>query len=114
MLTFERIAQIVAENHAAALCVVTETTGSTPRKAGARMVVFADGTPLGKIEGTIGGGAVEHETRERALRVIATQRPDHFKLALTHDLGMCCGGQMTLFVEPLREKAPCIILGAGH
>lgn len=114
MLTHERISEIVAENQAAALCIVTETSGSTPRKAGARMIVFDDGSTLGKIEGTIGGGAVEHETRQRALKAIASLRPDQFRLALTHELGMCCGGQMTIYVEPLREKAPCILLGAGH
>jgi xanthine dehydrogenase accessory factor len=78
------------------------------------MVVFDDGTALGKIEGTIGGGAVEHEVRKRAITAIAALKPEQFKVALTHELGMCCGGQMTIFVEPLRERPPCIIFGAGH
>jgi xanthine dehydrogenase accessory factor len=114
MLRHDRIATIVSENHPAALCLVTETSGSTPRKAGARMVVFADGTDLGHIEGTIGGGVVEHEVRIRAVKAIATLKTEQFKVALTHELGMCCGGQMTIYIEPLRERSPCLIFGAGH
>ena len=41
----------------AALVTVVSTEGSTPRKAGAKMVVFADGRAVG----TIGGGCVEAE-----------------------------------------------------
>lgn len=114
MLSYDRIATVVQENLPAALCIVTETTGSTPRKAGARMLVFANGNEAGHIEGTIGGGTVEHEVRMRAVKAIASSRPEHFKVALTHELGMCCGGRMTIFIEPLRQKTPCIVFGAGH
>lgn len=114
MISHGRLATIVSQNLPAALCLVTETSGSTPRKAGARMVVIADGSDLGRIEGTIGGGVVEHEVRIRAVKCITTHKTEQFKVALTHELGMCCGGQMTIYVEPLRERLPCIIFGAGH
>lgn len=78
------------------------------------MVVFADGSELGSIEGTIGGGAVEHRLREEALLAIAETRPRMVPLNLTTQLGMCCGGQMTVYVEPLRQRPPCVVLGAGH
>lgn len=114
MLTQQRIAEVVASNRQAALCIVTETSGSTPRKAGAKMIVFADGTDLGVIEGTVGGGAFEHEVRKRAIKSLAQAQPCHFKIALTNELGMCCGGQMTVYIEPLRHKQPLILFGAGH
>jgi xanthine dehydrogenase accessory factor len=114
MISFERLAQITTQNGAAALCTITETSGSTPRKAGAKMLVLHDGSEHGRIEGTIGGGAFEHKIRLEALNVIASGQTRQIKVSLTHELAMCCGGQMTVFIEPLRAKAPCIILGAGH
>jgi len=113
-LDLERLAEIARGDRPAAVCTVTATRGSTPRKAGARMVVFADGSDVGLVEGTVGGGAVEHEIRREALLAIAESRPRTVELNLTTQLGMCCGGFMTLFIEPLRARPPCIILGAGH
>ena len=48
-------------------CSVVETRGSTPQKAGAAMLVFADGSQ----RGTLGGGCVEAEVKQRALAVLA-------------------------------------------
>lgn len=114
MVSFERLSKITQLNLPASLCVVIETSGSTPRKAGSKMVVFPDGSLHGKSEGTVGGGAVEHQIRIEALRVLASSQAKVITLSLTHDLGMCCGGQMTVFIEPILPKPPCIIFGAGH
>lgn len=114
MPSFDRLAEIAANNEPAALCVVTETSGSTPRKAGTKMLVRHDGSEHGHIEGTIGGGAFEHKVRLEALAVIASGNPRQLKVSLTHELAMCCGGNMTVFIEPLRSKPPCFVLGAGH
>lgn len=78
------------------------------------MVVVADGSELGATEGTVGGGKVEHALRRAALEVITTTQPRTLTIALTKELGMCCGGTMTFFIEALRIKPPCIILGGGH
>ncbi len=114
MFDLARLQQIAQGPHPAALCIVTQTRGSTPRKAGASMVVVADGSALGFIEGTIGGGTVEHRVREEALAAIAQGVPRSVDFALTASLGMCCGGQMTIYVEPLRQKPPLFLFGAGH
>src|SRR5260221_13686424 len=47
-------------------CVIVERRGSAPQKAGAVGLVHADGSQCG----TLGGGCVEPEVRERALRVL--------------------------------------------
>ena len=47
------------------------TQGSTPQKAGAKMVVYPDG----RIVGTIGGGCVEAEMTWRARQVIDVRAP---------------------------------------
>lgn len=95
---------------AAALVTVIGRDGSAPRAAGARMLVGADG----EIVGTIGGGAFEYQVIAAALDAIATGRPARFSAHLTRDLGMCCGGAMEAFIEPLLPQATLVIHGAGH
>ena len=85
----------------AALITVTSVLGSTPRKPGAKMLVFADGTMVG----TIGGGCGEVEARREALNVIATYTSKIYHLNMTSDMaeeeGMVCGGIMELFIDYL-------------
>ncbi len=114
MIDPARLLEFAQGAHPAALVTVTATSGSTPRKAGASMVVIADGSELGAIFDTIGGGAIEHRVRRTALIAIAETRPRAATFALTTELGMCCGGQMTVFIEPLRQRPPLVIFGAGH
>jgi xanthine dehydrogenase accessory factor len=106
--------RLVAERAPAAVCTVVDTSGSTPRKAGATMVVVNDGSDAGRIEGTIGGGAVEHRVRARALQVIASGRAELVEVNLTKELGMCCGGTMRVFIESIRTRPRCVLFGAGH
>jgi xanthine dehydrogenase accessory factor len=95
------------------LATVVRTSGSTPRKAAARMLVLGDG----RIVGTIGGGRVEKEVADAALALLAAgdaARPKLMRFHLTHELAMCCGGEMEVFVEPLIPASPLIVLGGGH
>ncbi|MDP2344464.1 MAG: XdhC family protein [Deltaproteobacteria bacterium] len=114
MLDPRRLAAVVDSGAPAAVCTVVCTKGSTPRKAGATMLVVDDGTDFGAIEGTVGGGAIEHEIRRQALEVIATMRPRLVEIPLTTVLGMCCGGSVSVFIESLRTRPPCVLFGAGH
>ncbi len=85
------------------LCVVVETRGSTPQKAGATMLVFPDGGQIG----TLGGGCVEAEVRQRALRGLA--QGDSAAQLLTFSLddnygwddGLICGGRMAILAQPI-------------
>src|SRR5579862_2055617 len=84
-------------------CSVVETRGSTPQKAGAAMLVFPDGSQ----SGTLGGGCVEAEVKQRALRVLhdGTGRPEVLSFCLDDnygwDDGLICGGRMTILAQPL-------------
>ncbi len=88
------------ENTPAALATIIKTSGSTPRKAGARMLVYGDGRTLG----TIGGGLGESEVSRTALEVIDKTTPRLHKISMNADLaakdGMVCGGMMEVFIEP--------------
>jgi xanthine dehydrogenase accessory factor len=71
--------------------------GSSPREAGACMVVL----PGSGFHGTIGGGRLEWEALQAAQDALAAGRgPARFvDQALGPDLGQCCGGHVTLLIE---------------
>ncbi|NUM32445.1 MAG: xanthine dehydrogenase accessory protein XdhC [Bacteroidetes bacterium] len=98
------------EKMSAALCTVISTKGSTPRKIGAKMLVFENG----KIYGTIGGGNLEKQVIENAILSIQTKTTKLHKFELLQQLGMCCGGTVEIFIEPVMEKSKLYIFGAGH
>ncbi|MCL5935418.1 MAG: XdhC family protein [Firmicutes bacterium] len=95
----------------AALATVVRTKGSTPRKAGARMLVFRDGG----VFGTIGGGCGESEVRREALNVIDENSPRIYKLSLDADTaameGMVCGGAVEVFIEPVNSLKHILVRG---
>ena len=96
-----------------ALATVVRTAGSTPRKGAARMLV----DEAGAIVGTIGGGRIEKEVGDACVALIAegaAARPKLLRYHLTKQLGMCCGGEMEVFVEPMVPAPPLIVCGAGH
>ena len=111
---FEAALQAEESGLPAALVTVVSTEGSTPQKAGAKMVVYADG----RIVGTIGGGCVEAEMTWRARQVIETRRAEVAAYDLTPDQagedGLVCGGRMQVFIEPIEGTPTLCLFGAGH
>lgn len=69
------------------------------------MLVSASGEHVG----TIGGGVVEHEVVRAAQAVANGAEVALATHNLVRDLGMCCGGSMTFFTEPLRPCLPAIV-----
>lgn len=74
------------------------------------MLVFADGS----IVGTVGGGEWERRVIEAALGALDKRAPVHVRAHLTRDMGMCCGGAMEAYVEPLEQTERLHVFGAGH
>ncbi|MPM08220.1 hypothetical protein SDC9_54532 [bioreactor metagenome] len=107
---FEEISETINNNVAAVLCIIIGAEGSTPRKPGSKMLVFADGT----IKGTIGGGSIEKEAIEEARNMIGSDVPQVKSYNLANDLEMHCGGRMTVYFEPLLQQPELVIFGAGH
>jgi xanthine dehydrogenase accessory factor len=110
----EHAAAAIRSGQSVCLVTVVETSGSTPRKAGAKMLVFADG----RTEGTIGGGLVERAMVAQAAEVLATGAPR----LVTHMLQgesaesseMICGGEMRIYLEPYGRGRHLYIFGGGH
>ena len=107
---FEEIVRLKKVGHPAALATVVATNGSTPRKTGAKMLVHGDGS----ITGTIGGGKTEADTIEAALRAMQSGTPRTLSYSLNEQHGHVCGGDVTIYLEPLNANPLAVIIGAGH
>lgn len=95
---YVEIAQALEEGQPLVMATVARTRGSTPRKAGAKMIVRQDGT----FSGTIGGGCGEAEVWEKAMEVLETGVPAIVTVDLTEPIDgedKICGGVMDVFVE---------------
>jgi len=105
----ELLDQALAKREPVALCTVVSTSGSTPMKSGAKMLVWENG----KSTGTIGGGAVEKKVTGDAIRQLkeGVSKLNEYPLLKEN---MCCGGTMRLFIEPLKPQNQLFIFGAGH
>ena len=107
---YDEIARLKNSDRKAALCTVINTKGSAPRKIGAKMIVYEDGS----IKGTIGGGGLEKKVIEEAIEAINKQVASIFKHDLLHQHNMCCGGVVEIFIEPIMKIKRLLIFGAGH
>lgn len=97
---YRDLADLLERNQPLAFAVLIETKGSTPQKCGAKAIFLPDG----RILGTLGGGCLEAETRQKALRALETGEPFTFKAVLDDDFGwddgLICGGAVQTFVQP--------------
>lgn len=96
----ENVWSAMREEKEVVMAMIVEKTGSAPREAGARMMIW-DGTVLA---GTIGGGSIEHAVVEHGM--LMKQKNISFDLrefVLRQeegaDLGMICGGNNTVYFE---------------
>jgi xanthine dehydrogenase accessory factor len=109
---FRDLQQLLDEGEHFVLCTVIATHGSTPQKPGSKLVVKADGSLLG----TVGGGAIEKQIVDAALTLLqsSTGTTSMLDTHVTHELGMCCGGRMTVFLEKQAAPPSLLLFGAGH
>lgn len=103
---FQLLHAALAQNQDAVLVTVVASSGSTPRGAGARMLITKDG----RIAGTIGGGAVEYRSEQLAETVLQqkSSRMEYFRLRKNQvqDLGMICGGDVTIYFQYIPANDP--------
>jgi xanthine dehydrogenase accessory factor len=106
----EALLQVLDGAGRGALATVTRTSGSTPQQPGARLLLRPDGG----VVGTVGGGAIEQTVLEALGQCVRDGRPRTLTRDLARELGMCCGGRMEVFVEPIEAAQRLIVFGAGH
>jgi len=107
---FQKLADIEKEGGQAALAIVVRTKGSTPRKAGSKMIVMEDGSTVG----TLGGGGLEKKVVEESLEALKGGKVKLTSFTLEGSLDMMCGGEMEIYIEPINLREKLIIFGAGH
>ena len=112
LLFWQQLVKLRQERRACVLCTVTRTAGSTPRKRAARMLVTAQ-----EQWGTIGGGRVEKQVLDAARGLLnqgEAATATTLRYHLTRELGMCCGGEMEVLVEPMIPAPFLLVCGGGH
>lgn len=100
----EWLAALVGLAEPAVVVTVAAADGSTPREAGAKMVVTE-----ARIFGTIGGGNLEFRAIDLARAMLATTASPTVtteRLALGPSLGQCCGGSARLVLERFGRVKP--------
>jgi len=124
---FAEAAHRAAAREPFALCTVVGTLRSAPRDAGAKMIVDGQGS----IFGTVGGGpleaAVVFDAVQRlrggggsgTLRFALSEAGDSAtplpgRPSPGEELGMKCGGEVSVFVDVVRPPARVLVYGAGH
>jgi xanthine dehydrogenase accessory factor len=94
------------------LVTLTQVQGSAPQIEGAKIVVTSHGLHWG----TIGGGAIEAAAIAHAQDLLRGQdKPKFCVFNLRKDLGMACGGEVSLFFDLQKPLAWHVaVFGAGH
>jgi xanthine dehydrogenase accessory factor len=110
------VEELRATRRRGVLITVAAVRGSTPREAGAKMVVAADRTWC-----TVGGGNLEAVavTRARAMLDDAGAVPELLTVPLSdkapYQHGVqCCGGEVSMLLEPLPVVPAVAVFGVGH
>ena len=95
-----------------AVVTVLEVKGSSPGKEGSMMAVFSDGSILG----TVGGGALEYEFIQEALKAIKENKSceKSFELTEKGSLHMKCGGFVRAYIKVFAKREKLLIMGGGH
>jgi xanthine dehydrogenase accessory factor len=100
----------------AVIVTLAMVRGHAPRNGGAKLIVSPDA-----LFGTVGGGNLEATAiaQARDMLVTGTDEPRLLKLTLsdrtTTEYGIqCCGGEVTMLLEPVRAMPTVAIFGLGH
>jgi xanthine dehydrogenase accessory factor len=100
---YSEIVKALEKGEKLALATLITREGSAPRAVGAKYLVKGDGTS----SGSIGGGCIEAEVWQEAQKVMEKGKGGvlHFKLTAEQlaEGGLICGGNIDIFLEPLKE-----------
>lgn len=93
-----------------AIVSVIDYRGHSSRHEGAMMLVKKDGA----IVGTVGGSVLEKFSIEKAMEYMKSGKNGVISIESTSELGMMCGGAVTLYIKSVPPPDTLIIFGAGH
>ena len=111
---YENLSELIRTHSKLALATVIDTSGSTPREVGAKMVVLPDGTTFD----TLGGGKLELLVTKDAQDALIKGESCTKEYSLLAEeqggIGAACGGNAKVFIEIITRGERLLILGGGH
>lgn len=116
MTWFETLTDLTRQGGEVVIVTLADVRGHAPRGAGAKMLVTAT-----EVHGSVGGGDLEQAAIVRAREMLAASvhAPELLLRTLNPSGGehgvQCCGGEVTLLLEPVHSWRPAVaVFGAGH
>lgn len=115
-LFWQIIAQEMEARRSLVVATVVRETGSVPRRTGAKMLVFPDGT----LQGSVGGGLFESLVVKDSLTVLQAQKSQTKTYSFNpqgtspNAFGAVCGGRAEVFLEVVMPPDRLLIVGGGH
>ncbi|HVP21462.1 MAG TPA: XdhC family protein [Anaerolineaceae bacterium] len=110
---YRAIVELIEKGEAGAVCSIIESSGSTPRHEGSKMLVYEDG----RFIGTVGGGEVESRIYSEAQKAIQDGKSRLLRYSMVDpkqgDPGIC-GGTLEVYVEPILPAPVLVVVGGGH
>jgi len=101
---YSEIVKALEKKEKVALATLITRVGSAPRAVGAKYLIKGEGSSVGSI----GGGCVEAEVWQEAQKVMEKREGKILHFDLTSEQlaegGLICGGNINIFLEPLREE----------
>ena len=98
-------------NQPCVIATVVASSGSSPRKVGARMLVSFQG----RLTGTVGGGSLEKLVENDALAALKRRQSFLKTYALDKKAGLqVCGGRVSIFYDVVSPRRRLVIAGGGH
>lgn len=115
---YEEIGKLKKSGNTIVLITIVKKEGSSPVQVGTKMLVLPDGSRIG----TVGGGTLEQVATKKANEIFSSKISSTVKYTLSDEdelideknIGMICGGKVTLFYEYIGSNEHLYIIGAGH
>ncbi|MEX2162251.1 MAG: XdhC family protein [Anaerolineales bacterium] len=107
-----QLAEAIQRKQPAVLATVVDVSGASPAKVGMQIVLLDDGSAMGNV----GGGNLESAKDARMALTDWQPRLTHYSLTEKGPdaVGVMCGGEVRVFIQPFLPPPQLIIAGGGH
>lgn len=101
-LDYEVLSEWLSQSRPCAMATILKAQGSSPRKEGAKMLIFENKSILGSV----GGGLAESKVIEKGCEIIGSGKAFLFHFVMDADVaaraGMACGGTFDILIEDVK------------
>lgn len=114
LIVLNELIKAIGNNQPVALATVIDVKGASPAQKGFKLLAMSDGGHIGNV----GGGELERRVIAAARESLLTGNCTTVHYSLKEEgadsIGMLCGGDVTVFIEPFLTRPILIIVGGGH